>query len=149
MHSPRNWSEVKHYDLSGLEKCAEAGFQLILATNQPDLERQIIRLDFLKELHSFYQQKYKLNAVYLCPFASNTHPWKKPNPGMFLEAAQDLHFLDGLQKSFLLGDTERDTLAAKNCGMKSILWTREYNLNIASDFRIQSINELYSIITAF
>ncbi len=144
-HSPRSWDEVIHFSLAGLPQIKSLGFKLIMITNQPDIERKIISQKFVEELHDFYQKQYQLDRIYVCPYASNEHPLKKPNPGLFLLAQKELD-LD-LSTSFLLGDTEKDTLAAKKCGISSILWIREYNQNVQSDFRITSIKELMTILS--
>jgi len=143
--SPRNWSELRH--CPGLEKLSEIkklGFLLIMVTNQPDIERGIVDLAFLNELHTEYQNKFSLDAVYCCPFSSNEHPMKKPNPGMFLEAAAK--FSLDLNESFHMGDTDRDTLAAKRCGCRSLLWDRNYNQNVECDFRIHNLDEVIQIL---
>jgi D-glycero-D-manno-heptose 1,7-bisphosphate phosphatase len=115
-------------------------------TNQPDIERQIIDVSFVNELHEFYQKKYDLDAIYLCPFASNEHPLKKPNPGMFLQAKSEMG-LD-LSKSFLLGDTEKDTLAAQKCGIQSILWNRSYNSEVTCSLRVNSVEEVLNALAS-
>ena len=146
-HSPRNWEEVKHYSLDGLEGIKSLGFKLVMVTNQPDIERKIISESFVEELNNFYQERFKLDRVYICPFASNEHPQKKPNPGMFFLAKKELN-LD-LSDSYMLGDTDRDTLAAYNCGMKSIIWNRDYNQKVKSDFRVNSVQELVTLLKSF
>lgn len=143
-HSPRNWNEVKHLPLENLTAIKSLGFKLILVTNQPDIERGIVERKFVDDLNSFYQKRFELDAVYVCPFSSNEHPLKKPNPGMFLLAEKEMNI--DLSRSFLVGDTEKDVLAAKKCGVSSILWERPYNLGLISDFRVSSIKEVETIL---
>lgn len=146
MHSPHTFSEVIHYPgLEGLSRFKEAGFLLIMVTNQPDLERKLLTQEFLDKLHGDYQKKYSLDAVYCCPFASESHPDKKPNPGMFLKAIADWNIDAG--KSYHLGDTDRDVEAAKRAGIQSVLWDREYNREIRSDYRIKNLQELEGILS--
>jgi D-glycero-D-manno-heptose 1,7-bisphosphate phosphatase len=45
------------------------------------------------------------------------HPWRKPLPGMFLEAARVLRV--DLQRSFVVGDTLSDLIAGAAAGLKS------------------------------
>ena len=106
VHSPRNWGEVKHFPVEGINQIKDLGFKLVLVTNQPDIERNIISKEFVDELNRHYQNSYGLDRVYVSPFASNDHFMKKPNPGMFFAAKLDLD-LD-FSKSFLLGDTEKE-----------------------------------------
>lgn len=145
-HSPRTWDEVKPYpEMARLSEIKSLGFLLIMMTNQPDIERGMATQQFVDEIHEKFRREFSLDAVFCCPFQSNEHPDKKPNPGMFLKAQREFN-LD-LSKSFHLGDTDRDTGAAKNAGCRSILWTRPYNTEIASDFRVASFDELKRLLT--
>jgi D-glycero-D-manno-heptose 1,7-bisphosphate phosphatase len=147
MTSPRNWDEIRHFEgLAALPRIKEAGYKLILITNQPDVERGIIEETFLMELHTFYTWKYGLDKVYYCPFSSNDHPWKKPNPGMFHQAARDFGLT--LSECFHLGDTDRDVLAARNCGCKGILWDRPYNQDLEADYRVENLAQVREILGA-
>ena len=64
-----------------------------------------------------------LNAVFACPhhadgkppFDKDDHPWRKPNPGMLLEAAQRLSI--NLSKSWIIGDRASDLQAAYSAGL--------------------------------
>ena len=64
-----------------------------------------------------------INAVFACPhhgegrppYDKPDHPWRKPNPGMMLAAAERLP-LD-LGKSWIVGDKALDLEAGKNAGL--------------------------------
>src|SRR3989344_4759704 len=89
-YSPRNWSEVIHEKGLGiLKEIKSRGFYLIMVTNQPDLERGLVSPEFVQSLNDYYKKTYDLDAIYMCPYSSNEHPEKKPNPGMLLRAARD------------------------------------------------------------
>jgi D-glycero-D-manno-heptose 1,7-bisphosphate phosphatase len=68
-------------------------------------------------------QGVRLDAVLGCPFHPQgqppyrepDHPWRKPNPGMFLEAAQLLN-LD-LSQSVVIGDKVSDLEAGRAAGL--------------------------------
>lgn len=143
--APRCWPEVSFYEgWDELPELKRKGYLLILVTNQPDIERQIIERRFVDELNSLYQKRYQLDAVYVCPFSSDTHPMKKPNPGMLLQAGKDFD-LD-LGHSFFVGDTDKDVQAAKNAGVTSILCDRNYNKNVQADHRIRLFQEIDTIV---
>ncbi|NQV85234.1 MAG: HAD family hydrolase [Rhodospirillales bacterium] len=63
------------------------------------------------------------NAVFACPhhpdgsppFDTPDHAWRKPNPGMLLEAAMRLPI--DLKSSWLIGDRAGDLQAAKTAGL--------------------------------
>ncbi len=143
--APRCWPEVTFYsDLQELPRLKEKGYLLIMVTNQPDIERDIIERRFVDELNALYRQRYSLDAIYLCPFSSDEHPMKKPNPGMLLQAQNDFD-LD-LSQSFFLGDTDKDTTAAARAQVSSIIWDRPYNQNVNAQYRIQSLRELEGLL---
>lgn len=64
-----------------------------------------------------------IDAFYYCPYHpqgtvpefTREHPWRKPQPGMILQAAEDLD-LD-LARSWMIGDGERDIEAAVAAGI--------------------------------
>jgi len=59
----------------------------------------------------FEDQNASIDAVYFCPF----HPDRKPNPGMFFQAARE-HGLD-LDRCVLVGDKISDIEAAAAAGI--------------------------------
>ena len=71
-----------------------------------------------------------LDAVYACPhhrdalppYQHDNHPARKPNPGMLLQAAEDLN-LD-LSGSWLIGDQEADLRAAVAAGLAGAIHVR-------------------------
>jgi D-glycero-D-manno-heptose 1,7-bisphosphate phosphatase len=144
--APRNWEEVHFFaEIDGIEQFRDWGYRLVLVTNQPDVGRGIITRSFVDELNEHYRKKYRLDAVYVCFASSNSDPMKKPNPGMFLKAAEDLSL--SLKESFHLGDTDRDVEGARRAGMPSILWDRPYNRTLSPDYRVNSICDLQGILT--
>lgn len=143
--SPRNLSEVRLYpNMERLSEAKQMGYALILITNQPCVETGEVTVEFLQEFHSQLRAQYALDAMYFCPHADRAHPLRKPNPGMFQLAAKEHQIR--LADSFHLGDTEKDTLAAANCGATSILWDRPYNQGVKADHRIASIEEVLQIL---
>mgnify|MGYP001616702971 CR=1 FL=1 len=147
MHSPRNWGEIRIYpEARRLRELKSLGFLLILVTNQPDIERDIVSLEFVDAVNGQFRKDFALDGIYCCPFASNDHPDKKPNPGMFLRAAKDFSLT--LSECFHLGDTERDVNAAMRCGCKSIIWDRPYNKPLKADHRISTFEELKSVLVS-
>lgn len=145
--SPRCWEEVRLLpEMDRLSEVKALGFLLIMVTNQPDLERGLLEPDFVVSLHSRYRSKYHLDATYVCPHADNDHPSKKPNPGMFLQAAKEWDI--DLGQSYHLGDTFKDIDAALTSGCTAILWDRSYNSDVACSHRVGNFDALMQVLTA-
>jgi D-glycero-D-manno-heptose 1,7-bisphosphate phosphatase len=103
---------------------ASRGFALVVATNQSGIGRGYYTEAAFRQftaamLSQLRQQSIAIAAVYACPFHPTEgigpyrrqHPWRKPEPGMLLDAVRSLG-LD-LAASALVGDGARDILAAR------------------------------------
>lgn len=106
-----------------LKRLREAGFFLVLVTNQSGVGRGLMTLDDLHEIHVNMQAElgaHGLDAIYFCPH----HPdagctCRKPSPEMILRAAAE-HGLE-LAASFLVGDSGRDIEMGRAAGVRTTL----------------------------
>lgn len=143
--APRNESELVRYsEVSGIEKAKTLGFMLVMVTNQPDVERGFTEKKFVEDWNEVYQADHQLDAIYVCYHTDNSHPLKKPNPGMLLQASED-HGID-LSRSYFLGDTWKDVEAAKRAGCVPLLWDRHYNRDLAVENRVSTVQEILKIL---
>jgi D-glycero-D-manno-heptose 1,7-bisphosphate phosphatase len=67
--------------------------------------------------------------------------YRKPNPGMITTLAHKYRI--NLKNSFMIGDSDRDILAGKNAGVKTILVEspkiKDYKLNVKPNFKTTSL----------
>jgi D-glycero-D-manno-heptose 1,7-bisphosphate phosphatase len=127
---------------AGLKALRQAGFHLVVVTNQAgvargrfseeDVDAVNQRIALLADRHA--RSVGLIDRFYYCPYHPEAqvpeykrdHPWRKPNPGMILQAARDMQ-LD-LGESWMIGDQERDVLAGRAAGCRTILVTRDAQL---------------------
>lgn len=117
-----------------IRKLNEAGWLVILATNQPVLARGEVSEEELTEIHNKMEtllgkEGAYVDAIYYCPhhpdkgFAGERPEYKiecscrKPKPGLLFRAAQDYHI--DLKKSWMVGDSAADMGAGKAAGCKT------------------------------
>ena len=115
-----------------IKKLKDAGFLVIVVSNQSGIGRGYFDEQAVETLHQYVQSELaaygtSIDAFYFCPH----HPEKglgsykvacdcrKGNPGMLLQAAQEYEI--DLQKSFMVGDKLADIEAGERAGCKSIL----------------------------
>lgn len=116
---------------AALKQLREAGFTLVLVTNQSAIGRGMLTEERLNLIHAELNRQLAafgvtIDRVYYCPDAPVSedrtiveNPDRKPGPGMLLRAAADLN-LD-LDASWMIGDLISDVLAGLNAGCRSIL----------------------------
>jgi D-glycero-D-manno-heptose 1,7-bisphosphate phosphatase len=117
-----------------LARLAQAGYRLIVVTNQSGIARGLLTEEELNRFHQALDEQLellgaRLDAYYSCPH----HPdpsqvnrpdlavvcdCRKPRPGLILQAAEDLG-LD-LGASWTVGDSWRDVAAGQAAGTRTI-----------------------------
>ena len=128
---------------AALRLLQEYNYKLIVVTNQGGVAKGRYTHDEVNKVHSFMLNKLtkegiQIDDVYFCPHHHTITPClcRKPN-SMMLEKALAKHQIDA-SKSFLIGDNERDVLAAEKAGVKGILI--ESNTNILARVKMDILN---------
>lgn len=97
-----------------------AGFVLIATTNQPGLSNGTLSRREMDRMHDQLRKRSPLDDILVCPHdESDECPCRKPEPGLFTEAAFKWH-LD-LERSFVISDKWQDARAARAVGCTSLL----------------------------
>ena len=114
------------------ERLHQAGFALIVVTNQPDVARGILTAEAVEEMHRELRERLPLDDIAVC-FHDDADgcDCRKPRPGMLLAAAE--RWGVDLAASFLVGDRWRDVEAARRAGCAAIFVDRGYAETIASE----------------
>jgi D-glycero-D-manno-heptose 1,7-bisphosphate phosphatase len=104
-----------------------AGFACVVVTNQSAVGRGLMTLADLDGVHAELRRQLEtqgadLDGLYYCPARPGDDPERKPAPGMLLRAARELQ-LD-LARSWMVGDSARDVLAARNAGCRGAILVR-------------------------
>lgn len=121
-YPPRSLEEFSL--LPGVEEaCARlrrAGFDLIVATNQPDVGRGDMALATVEEIHRRMCELLPISRVEVCYDAGGdeSSEFRKPMPGMLLRAASELGI--DLSASYMVGDRWRDIDCGHAAGCTTI-----------------------------
>lgn len=109
-----------------VRRLADAGFALVVVTNQPDVARGHQRRDRVEEINDYLRRELPLLDVLACYHDNGDGcACRKPKPGMILEAARRWN-LD-LPRSFLVGDRWSDVLAGQEAGCRAALVVTPYS----------------------
>ena len=115
--------------VEGCEKLREAGFLLIVVTNQPDVGRGTQTREMVEAMHAKLRTILPtLDGIEVCFHGGATHgdpcDCRKPAPGMLRRAAA-AHGID-LAQSFLIGDRWRDVDCAHAAGCRAVFVDHGY-----------------------
>jgi D-glycero-D-manno-heptose 1,7-bisphosphate phosphatase len=107
--------------IDGLRLLRDAGFALVLITNQSGIARGYFNATRLEEIHDRLQsmlaaEGLRLEAIYVCPHGPDDGcDCRKPAPGMVRSAMRDFGF--GPDEAVLIGDSDADMGAAEAAGV--------------------------------
>ena len=106
-----------------LPKLKEAGFKIVIVTNQSGIGRgYFTEEDFWAVQHELESRLGPgvIDATYFCADTpANASARRKPNPGMLLEAASELGV--DLEQSYMVGDKASDAEAGIRAGVKATI----------------------------
>ncbi|MFA6311935.1 MAG: HAD-IIIA family hydrolase [Sterolibacterium sp.] len=105
--------------LPGVERAAmtlrEAGFLIVVVTNQPDVATGVQCREVVETMHAELLVAGLCDDIKACYHTdADGCDCRKPKPGMLLEAARDWKI--DLARSFMVGDRWRDIAAGKAAG---------------------------------
>ena len=131
----------------------QLGYKIIIVTNQSGIARGYYNeSDYQKltqwMLGQFEKNNIKILDVFHCPHGpDSTCDCRKPKPGMFLKANAK-HNID-MEKSWMIGDKERDLIAANRAGIhNTILLKNSHKIDKSkASFFLDSIQRAKQIIT--
>ena len=116
-----------------MQQLHDAGFRLIVATNQPNVGtgRQI--QSAVEEIHAYLRSTLPLDDIRVCYHTDiDRCACRKPKPGMLLDAARDWNI--DLATSVMVGDRWRDIEAGKAAGCRTILIESGWDERAAEGF---------------
>ncbi len=97
----------------------DAGFLLVIATNQPDVRNGLTPQPTMEAMHDEIRRLLPIDDIMICLHNdADNCACRKPKPGLLLEAASK-HGID-LGSSYFIGDRWKDVHAGKAAGCRTI-----------------------------
>ena len=105
----------------------QAGFLLVVVTNQPDVGRRTLKKKIVEAIHAEMCRRLPIDRVEVCYHpgrGASECDCRKPKPGMLLRAARELGI--DLPQSWMVGDRWRDIDCGHSAGFHTIFIDRGY-----------------------
>ena len=124
IRSPNDWRPLEG-SLEAIARLAQAGYRIVVATNQSGIARGLLDTRTLFAIHNTLSRALaqvggRIDAFFFCPHdADSGCACRKPQPGMLLEVAR--RFNVSLKDTYMVGDAHRDVAAAAAAGARPVL----------------------------
>lgn len=127
-YAPRRLEDFRLFPgaRKAIQALKDAGFLIIVVTNQPDIGNGFIAVETVKAMHDRLRRELAVDGVEMCPHKQTDGcGCRKPKSGMLIKATR--HFGIDLARSFMVGDRCSDVLAGANVGCYTIFLDRGYD----------------------
>lgn len=150
----KDWREFRFIRgaKKGVRLLKESGFLVVVLTNQRCISKGVATLDKLAEIHARMTGEIilrggSIDALYFCPHGVDEGcVCRKPMPGMVFKAVRDFRnrgLAIDLKSSFLVGDEEKDMLAGRRAGVRTVKIGEAHRL---ADGRAESLLQAARLI---
>jgi D-glycero-D-manno-heptose 1,7-bisphosphate phosphatase len=139
--------------LEAIARLTQAGFRIVVATNQSGIARGLFDTATLVSIHDTLQRGVaqaggRIDAFFFCPHAADSScQCRKPKPGMLIEIAR--RFNVSLADSYMVGDALRDVEAAAAAGARPVLVLTGKGQRTRDEGRLPPGTEIYADLAAF
>ncbi len=130
-----------------LQELHNAGYLLVVVTNQPDVARGSLKKNDVELINNFIKSVLPIDLFKTCYHDTKDGcSCRKPLPGLILSVASECNI--DLANSFMIGDRWRDIEAGASAGCRTFFINYRYEEKApdAPDFIISSLNEAKKII---
>lgn len=149
-YAPRTLDKFAIYPgaREALSRLREAGYLLVVVTNQPDIGNGKVAAAVVDEMHAAIRAALPIDRIELCPHGQGANcDCRKPKPGMLLKAAEACGI--DLAASYMVGDRASDVAAGEAAGCTTVFIDLHYASELKPErpgYVAQSITDAADII---
>ncbi len=141
------WDEFRFYDgvPESFKIFAQKFHRIVIVTNQKGVGKGLTKLDDLHTIHANMEHAIekaggRIDAVFYCSDLDDNSPYRKPNPGMGLQAVKQFPDID-LSKAIMVGNTISDMEFGRNLGVYTVFLPTTRPEVALDDHRIDAVFE--------
>lgn len=145
----KTWNDFKFlpYVDKAINLFNNAGFKVIILTNQRGIARKLMSMSDLNNIHKSMCKKLthknaKIDDIFVCPHDDGVCNCRKPQIGLFLKAEKKYQV--NKNQSFMIGDSKTDIEAGKSYGVMTIAINK---IDLGADYRFDDLYQAAIFIT--
>lgn len=149
--SPAEWKPIPG-SLEAIARLNQAGYRVVVATNQSGIGRGLFDMDTLNAMHEKMHKSLaalggRVDAIFYCPHTADDHcNCRKPKAGMFERIAK-VYNMD-LKGVLAIGDSLRDLQAGAAAGCTPVLVRTGKGTKTESDGNLPAGTTIYDNLAA-
>ena len=138
----------KEGSLEAISRLSHLFGKIIVVTNQRGVGKGLMTVEDLEDIHVYMRDKIerisgRIDDIFYCTSTDDTHPDRKPSPGMAFRAKEKYPDID-FSKSIMIGDKAADMQWGRNVGSLTVLINSDrYKDTIDHDEVDLSCNSLF------
>lgn len=148
---PRAPSLVEDFEFypgvpEAIEQLRNAGFLLVVVTNQPDVARGWQKLEVVEQMNQIVLDRLGVHDIRVCYHVNEDGCLcRKPSPGMLVSAAEEWSI--DLSGSFMVGDRYSDIVAGRGAGCRTVLVGEgDAEEAVTPDYQVESLLAAAAVI---
>jgi D-glycero-D-manno-heptose 1,7-bisphosphate phosphatase len=148
-HPPKDLGELILFPkvAEALQLLKDAGYLLIVITNQPDVVRGKTKIETVEAINQFLRDSLPIDDIFTCYHDDiEDCNCRKPKPGNILKAVDQYNI--NILGSFMIGDRWRDVEAGESAGCKTFFIDYSYQEKQPKiyGYKVKSLYEAAKII---
>src|SRR5690606_14192837 len=124
----------------------EAGYLIIIITNQSGIAKGLYTREQMHECHELIQQScdHLIDYIYFAPGHPSVSESLSRKPGSLMFERAIAKFAIDIEQSWMIGDKDRDLIPAKKLGLKTI--QVDYSDSAHADYKVSDLYAAIDII---
>lgn len=124
----------------------EAGYLVIIITNQSGIAKGLYTREQMHECHELIQQScdHLIDYIYFAPGHPSVSESLSRKPGSLMFERAIAKFAIDIEQSWMIGDKDRDLIPAKKLGLKTI--QVDYSDSAHADYKVSDLYAATDII---
>lgn len=137
--------------LEAVDKLKQAGYLLIVVTNQSGIAQGIYSEEQVNQCHEYFQKACgnKIDHFYFSPYHPTVTASLARKPGTLLFEKAIARFQVDIAQSWMVGDRGRDIVPARNLGIRTVQIGDEIEPENVADYRVENLRDAATLILTY